>query len=227
MIKQQKISLGQTGQATKKINCSPTAKNLEQKEVLRSFASNQVTVIYGPPGTGKTLMATLWGLNEFLAGRYDKLIFTRPAVEAYGERLGYLPGDADEKIAPYMLPIVSFILDKIDSKFLDNLIKEKRIMTIPLAYMRGMTFSNSFVLLDEAQNCVPQQLRLFLTRLGENSKAVVTGDVNQSDLGINNGLTDIINRLGDIEGLGIHKLTTESVFRSEIVKKIENRYLET
>jgi len=208
------------------IKCSPTAKTDEQKQVLRSFSENDITFVYGPPGSGKSFLATMWALSEFSKGKYEKIIITRPAVEAYGEKLGFLPGDADEKLAPYMYPIVSFILEAITEEFLQKLLREKSIMTIPLAFQRGINFKNSIVIGDEFQNTIPKQMRMFLTRLQLDSKIIVTGDLNQSDLPDENGLKDAIGRFKNVSGIGVCELTEESIVRHPIIKEIEKRYIE-
>ena len=206
------------------IKCSPTAKTDEQKQVLKSFNENDITFVYGPAGSGKSYLATMWALHEFGKGRYEKIIITRPAVEAYGEKLGFLPGDADEKLAPYMYPIISFLLEAITEEFLQKLLREKSIMTIPLAFQRGINFKNSIVIGDEFQNTIPKQMRMFLTRLQHDSKIIVTGDLNQSDLPEENGLKDAIERFVDVPGIGICALTEESIVRHPIIKEIEKRY---
>jgi phosphate starvation-inducible PhoH-like protein len=208
---------------TTKVNYSPSAKNEEQKVVLRSFANNHITFVYGPPGTGKTLMATYYALNELLSGRYDRIVFTRPCIESF-ESLGYLPGTKEEKIAPYMIPITTYLEEKITPEFIDKLTKTRQIVTLPLAFMRGVTFKKSIMVLDEAQNTQVAQMRLFLTRMGEDSKAIITGDVTQSDIGKDNGMQDSIKRFKNIDGIGICELTRESIFRHGIIKKIEEAY---
>lgn len=224
--KKEYISTSQTDKVPvhSRVACSPTAKNDEQKDVLKSFYENQLTFIYGPPGSGKTFLAIMYGLNELLNGRVDRIILTRPAVEAYGERLGYLPGDMDEKIAPYMLPIMDFLSQKLEKKYIEQMINQELIMMLPLAFMRGITFKNAFVLFDEAQNSIPQQMRLFLTRTDSTSKIIVTGDLNQSDHAFTNGLQDAIARLDGIKGIGIKELTMNSIIRSDLVRKIEEKY---
>jgi len=206
--------------------CSPTAKTEEQKEVLKSFNQNDITFVEGCAGTGKSYLATMWALHEFGKGNYDKIIFTRPAVEAYGEKLGFLPGDADEKLAPYMFPLVSFMLDVMTDATLNALIKEKKILTIPLAFQRGINFHKAIVVGDEFQNTIPKQMRMFLTRLEMGSKIIVTGDLKQSDIPEGNGLSDALERFKDIEGIGVCRLTEESIVRHPIIKTIEKKYNE-
>ena len=212
------------GDKKSNIRCSPTAKTDEQKAVLKSFSENCITFVYGPPGTGKSFLAVMWALNEWSKGKYEKIIITRPAVEAYGEKLGFLPGDADEKLAPYMFPIISFMLKVISEEWLNKLLKEKVIMTIPLAFQRGINFENAIVIGDEFQNTIPKQMRMFLTRLQSESKIIVTGDLRQSDIPDENGLKDAIERFKDVPGIGICELTEESIVRHPIIKIIEREY---
>ena len=208
----------------KKSRISVTARSQHQKELLKSIKENVITIVQGPPGSGKTMLSVVSGLREFTIGRYSKLIFTRPCVEANGENLGFLPGDLHEKIHPYMYPIFDFLADYLSQKQIEGLIKSENIVTLPLAFQRGMTFKNSFVLLDEAQNTKPDQIRMFLTRIGENCKVVITGDPLQSDIKHKNGLVDACERLVNIDKLGIVEFTKEDIVRHPIVAEIEERY---
>lgn len=218
---------GKASGVNNKIKCSPSARTEEQKEVLRSIAKNDITIIYGPAGCGKTHICSMWGLHELFKGTFDQIILTRPAVEAYGEKLGYLPGDMEEKFAPYMCPIMHFFLKTIDQNLLNKLIKEDKIISLPLAYQRGINMDKAFVLADEFQNTIPAQVRMLLTRIGEGSKICITGDLRQSDLGNQiNGLSDAICRLEGVDGIGICQLTEESIIRHSIIQKIEERYKE-
>lgn len=207
-----------------KIRINIVAKSQHQKELLKSIKENVVTIVSGPPGSGKTMISVVSGLREFVMGKYSKLIFTRPCVEANGENLGFLPGDLNEKIHPYMYPIFDFLSDYMSTKQIDGLIKSESIITLPLAFQRGITFKNSFVLLDEAQNTNIGQIRMFLTRIGDNCKVVITGDPNQSDVKNKNGLMDACERLVGIDGLGIVHFTKEDIFRHPIVAAIEEKY---
>jgi len=147
---------------------------------------------------------------------------TRPCIEANGEHLGFLPGDFNDKIYPYMLPVFDCILKYMDKKQLDNMISEGIIMTLPLAFQRGITFSDSIVVGDEFQNTIPAQVRMFLTRKGPNSKIIMTGDIKQSDIKGKNGLIDACERLEGLDNLDIIEL--EEPVRDPIIKDIENRY---
>ena len=161
-----------------------------------------------------------------MEGKYDKMIFTRPCVEANGENLGFLPGDLNEKIHPYMFPIFDFLSDHLSLKQIEWHIKAGSIMTLPLAFQRGVTFCNSFVLLDEGQNTTPEQIRMFLTRIGKNCKVVITGDPLQTDIKNKNGLVDACERLEGIKDIGIVVMSKEDIMRNPIVAEIEERYLD-
>jgi len=203
---------------------SVTARSPHQKELLKSIKENLVTIVSGPPGSGKTMLSVVSGLREFIMGKYKKMIFTRPCVEAAGENLGFLPGDLHEKIHPYMYPIFDFLSDYLTPKQIEAYLKSEDILTLPLAFQRGMTFRNSFVLLDEAQNTRPEQIRMFLTRIGENCKVVITGDPLQSDIREKNGLIDAVERLRGVQNLGVVEFSKEDILRNPIVADIEERY---
>lgn len=176
--------------------------------------------------THNTHCAVGWGVQELLKGNYERLVFTRPYVEA-GEKLGFLPGTSDNKFAPFVMPLYEVVSDYLSQEDLKNLIEEKKIIVYPLAYMRGITFKKSFVVADEVQNSTVQQMRMMLTRIGEGSKIVCTGDVEQSDLGAKlNGLADAINRLQGITNLEFVELGYESCVREKIVSDIDQRYKE-
>jgi len=200
------------------------AKNEKQKEVLRTINNNTVTIISGLAGTGKTFLAVMYGLNEFLKGKYKRLIFTRPCVEAVGEKLGYLPGGFNEKISPYMIPIFCVLEKAIGVERVNKLIEENCIVTLPLAFQRGVTFEDAFVLLDEAQNTIPNQIEMFLTRIGDNSKIVITGDPSQSDIDGINGLVDACERLKGVSGLAVVTMEKEHIVRHPIVALISQKY---
>jgi phosphate starvation-inducible protein PhoH and related proteins len=200
------------------------AKNAEQKFALKSIKENRITIIYGPPGTGKTHLAAVYALRELNAGNVSKIVLTRPCVEAYGERLGYLPGGFNQKIGPYMIPIFDILARTITPREINDYVKKNQIQTIPLAFQRGLTFHNSFVVADEFQNTVPEQVRMFLTRMGEKCKVVVTGDPEQNDIRGKNGLVDAVERLKDIEGVAIVEMTHKSIVRDPLVNIIDKRY---
>lgn len=208
----------------KKINIE--AKTENQKEVIKSIKSNIVTIIQGYCGSGKTRLAVVEGLRMLAEGKVDKLIFTRPCIEANGENLGFLPGDLHEKISPYMIPIFDFLGEFLEQKSIELLIAEQKIITLPLAFMRGTNFVKAYVILDECQNANIAQVRMFLTRIGEDCKIVITGDIYQSDISGENGLKDACKRLCGIPSLKIVEMDKSDIIRPIIVEQIENKYRE-
>ncbi len=204
-----------------------SARGSNQKKLLKSIKENLITIVSGYPGSGKTLLSVVSGLREFMMGNYEKMIFTRPCVEANGESLGFLPGDLNEKIHPYMIPIFDFLSDYLTPQEIESLINCGKIITLPLAFQRGCTFKDSFVILDEGQNTRPEQVRMFLTRIGDNCKVVITGDPYQSDIKGKNGLVDAIERLDGVNNLGIVYFGKEDILRNPIVAEIEERYENT
>jgi phosphate starvation-inducible PhoH-like protein len=200
------------------------SKTDEQKEALKSIRDNQITILYGLAGTGKTHISAMWGLSQLILGKYKQLVLTRPCIEAYGEHVGFLPGTADDKIAPYMLPLFEIFHNVIDQNMINTLIQANIIRTIPLAYQRGLTYHETIIIADEMENAIPQQVRLLLTRIGRKSKMIITGDTDQSDLIGTNGLEDAILKLKEISDIGIVKLTESSIIRNPIIAKIEAVY---
>ncbi len=196
-----------------------------QKAYVASLFSNELAFGIGPAGTGKTYLAVAVGVSMFIAGKVDKIILSRPAVEA-GEKLGYLPGDMKEKVDPYMQPLYDALDDFIPSKQLARLFEEKQIEIAPLAFMRGRTLSNAFVVLDEAQNATSIQMKMFLTRLGEGSRMVITGDCSQVDLprGVTSGLADAERLLHSIEKISFNYFTSIDVVRHPLVAAIIDAY---
>ena len=204
-----------------------SALNEKQKEALESISKNKITILYGSAGTGKTFLPVIWGLKELLEHkRFSKIILTRPCVEAFGEALGFLPGTMYEKVSPHLMPIFEILSDFLDESIFKKMISEKIIQIIPLAYMRGANFNRSFAILDEAENTIPEQMKLFLTRLGKDSKMVISGDPNQVDRRGNgsNGLTDAIKRLEGIEGIKSIYFDKTCIVRDPIIAKIEEAY---
>lgn len=201
-----------------------TAKTSNQKLLFKSIKENLITFAVGSAGSGKTLISVNRCLDEFIKGNYEKMIFTRPCIEANGENLGFLPGNLNEKIYPYMMPVFDFLGDYIDYKQIEMMIKEGYIQTLPLAYMRGCTFRNSFVIGDEFQNTKPEQVKMFLTRIGENCKIVITGDPRQSDIKGRNGLSHAIELLSDVNGIGIVEFNEDDILRHPMVAMIEKKY---
>ena len=196
-----------------------------QKAYVRALFSNELAFGIGPAGTGKTYLAVAVGVSMFLEGHVDKIILSRPAVEA-GERLGFLPGDMKDKVDPYMQPLYDALNDFLPSKQVEKMLEDKRIEIAPLAFMRGRTLANAFVVLDEAQNATTMQMKMFLTRLGEGSRMVVTGDRSQIDLprGVQSGLREAESLLKDIEKISFNYFTSKDVVRHPLVAKIIEAY---
>jgi len=196
-----------------------------QKAYVRSLFDNELAFGIGPAGTGKTYLAVAVGVNMFINGHVDRIILSRPAVEA-GEKLGYLPGDMKDKVDPYMQPLYDALNDFLPGKQAAKLIEEKRIEIAPLAFMRGRTLSNAFVVLDEAQNATTMQMKMFLTRLGEGSRMVITGDRTQIDLprGVNSGLWDAERLLKKIPKISFNYFTSKDVVRHPLVAAIIEAY---
>lgn len=204
------------------------ARNDEQKEMLRTIHNNTITFIKGRAGTGKTFIAIAYAIQQLLHNKCKRVILTRPVIEAAGEKLGYLPGSLYEKIDPYLLPIFSNALKVIDAESLKKLTNrnghDALVQALPLAYMRGVTFDDAIVVADESQNTIPKQMRMLLTRLGENSKIIVCGDVTQSDISGRNGLEDAFELFQGVENIGFVSMSIDSIVRSPLVKLIEERY---
>ncbi|WP_420861017.1 PhoH family protein [Algirhabdus cladophorae] len=196
-----------------------------QKTFVKNLFSKELAFGIGPAGTGKTYLAVAVGVSMFLTGRVDKIILSRPAVEA-GERLGFLPGDMKEKVDPYMQPLYDALNDFLPAKQVAKLIEEKTIEIAPLAFMRGRTLANAFVVLDEAQNATTMQMKMFLTRLGEGSRMVITGDRSQIDLprGVQSGLRDAERLLGGINKISFNYFTAKDVVRHPLVAAIIEAY---
>lgn len=200
-------------------------KTLGQKKYVEAIKNNTITVGVGPAGTGKTYLAVAQAVNAFRSKQVNRIILTRPAVEA-GERLGFLPGDLQQKIDPYLRPLYDALFDMLGAENFQKCQERGDIEVAPLAYMRGRTLDDSFIILDEAQNTTSEQMKMFLTRLGFNSKAVVTGDVTQIDLpdGKRSGLKEAVNVLNGIEDIAIIKLTGKDVVRHRLVQEIIKAY---
>ncbi len=196
-----------------------------QKAYVLSLMNNELAFGIGPAGTGKTYLAVAVAVSKFISGDVDRIILSRPAVEA-GEKLGYLPGDMKDKVDPYMQPLYDALNDFLPGKQLAKLIEEKRIEIAPLAFMRGRTLANAYVVLDEAQNATSMQMKMFLTRLGEGSRMVITGDRTQIDLprGVVSGLSDAERLLKGIKGVGFNYFTSKDVVRHPLVAAIIEAY---
>jgi phosphate starvation-inducible protein PhoH and related proteins len=195
-----------------------------QKAYVTNLFQNELGFGIGPAGTGKTYLAVAVGVTMFISGAVEKIVLSRPAVEA-GERLGFLPGDMKEKVDPYMQPLYA-LNDFLPSKQVEKLIQEKRIEIAPLAFMRGRTLSNAFIVLDEAQNATAMQMKMFLTRLGEGSRMVVTGDRTQVDLprGTASGLAEAERILKGVKGVTFNYFTSKDVVRHPLVGRIIEAY---
>jgi phosphate starvation-inducible PhoH-like protein len=195
-----------------------------QKTFYRSIGRNDVTFSIGPAGCGKTYLATHYALKNLARGKYDKMVITKPLVEVDGEKMGYLPGDIDEKTAPYMMSLYYNMEQIIGKQRLEVLKKAGAIQVIPLAYMRGLTLTDSIVVLDEAQNATPAQIKTFVTRIGQGSKYIVNGDLMQSDIKNENGLEDAVKRFTGIRRVGFSQFDLSDVVRHPIVAEMLERY---
>ena len=204
----------------KQIKC----KTVGQKEYVEAIKKNTVVFGVGPAGTGKTYLAVCMAVTAFKSKQVEKIILTRPAVEA-GEKLGFLPGDLHEKVDPYLRPLYDALQELLGLETYGKLMERGAIEVAPLAYMRGRTLSNAFIILDEAQNTTKEQMKMFLTRMGEGSKTVVTGDVTQIDLdGKESGLVHATGILEGVEGVSVIRLTAKDVVRHPLVMRIIRAY---
>ena len=208
---------------TRKRRIAP--RSAVQAQYLTAMDTHELVFGLGPAGTGKTYLAVAKAVSMMMAGEVDRLILSRPAVEA-GERLGFLPGDLKEKVDPYLRPLYDALHDMLPGDQVIKKLTAGEIEVAPLAFMRGRTLANSFVILDEAQNTTPVQMKMFLTRLGEHSRMVVTGDLSQVDLptGTRSGLADAIDTLADVEGVGLVRFSDRDVVRHGLVTKIVRAY---
>jgi phosphate starvation-inducible PhoH-like protein len=204
---------------------SIAARNNKQAAFLDAIDKFGITFAVGPAGTGKTYLAVSKAIESFEKGEVQRLIFVRPAVEA-GEKLGFLPGDLVEKVLPYLRPIYDALYEMIGFKETQKMIQSDIIEVLPLAFMRGRTLNESFIILDEAQNTTVMQMKMFLTRMGFGSKTVITGDITQVDLpkGIDSGLTHALNLFKKIPEISIHTFTSREVVRHPLVSKIVDCY---
>ena len=201
------------------------ARTKGQKDYYNIVNRNDVTFSIGPAGTGKTFMAVAFAVSALTSKEVDRIVLCRPAVEA-GENLGFLPGDLKEKVDPYLAPFYDSLGEMISISKYKPLIADKIIEIIPLAFMRGRTLNNAFMILDEAQNATKTQMKMFLTRLGNNSKAIITGDTTQIDLpnNVKSGLVEVVDLLKNIDGIGFAHLTSKDVVRHKLVREIIDAY---
>jgi phosphate starvation-inducible PhoH-like protein len=200
-------------------------KTETQKKYLDSIKEHDIVIGVGPAGTGKTYLAMAMAINAFLKKKVSRIVLARPAIEA-GERLGFLPGDIFEKVNPYLRPLYDALFDMMEAEKVSKLMERGVIEIAPLAFMRGRTLNDSFIILDEAQNTTTEQMKMFLTRLGFNSKAVITGDITQIDLpsGRTSGLIEIIKILEGIEGIDFVFFSEKDVVRHRLVQSIVRAY---
>lgn len=199
-------------------------KTVGQRKYLEAIANNDIVFAIGPSGTGKTYLAVAFAISALKRGQVHRIILTRPAVEA-GEELGFLPGDLEAKVSPYLRPLYDSIVDMLPGDEIQRLISAGRIEVAPLAYMRGRTLNDSFVILDEAQNTTHTQMKMFLTRLGAKAKAVITGDITQVDLKRDNSSLQTVQRLlANIQGIAFVPLDKTDVVRHRLVKEIIEAY---
>lgn len=204
----------------KQIKC----KTVGQQTYVDGIRKNTVVFGVGPAGTGKTYLAVCMAVSAFKSKQVEKIILTRPAVEA-GEKLGFLPGDLHEKVDPYLRPLYDALQELLGLETYGKLMERGAIEVAPLAYMRGRTLSNAFIILDEAQNTTKEQMKMFLTRMGEGSKMVVTGDITQIDLdGKESGLVHATKVLDGVEGISVTRLTAQDVVRHPLVMRIIRAY---
>ncbi|HLP89384.1 MAG TPA: PhoH family protein [Nostocaceae cyanobacterium] len=201
------------------------AKTFNQRQYIDYLRSRDLTFCTGPAGTGKTYLAVIIAVKALLANEFEKLILTRPAVEA-GEKLGFLPGDLQQKVNPYLRPLYDAINEFVDPEKVPSYIERGVIEVAPLAYMRGRTLNNAFIIVDEAQNTTPAQMKMLLTRLGFGSRMVITGDMTQTDLPLNqkSGLSVALHILKGIESIGFSELTQQDVVRHPLVQRIVAAY---
>lgn len=201
------------------------ARSPGQRGYLAALRERDMVFALGPAGSGKTYLAVAMGVSLLLAGKVERIVLSRPAVEA-GERLGFLPGDMKEKIDPYLRPLYDALHDMLPAEQIANRMESGEIEIAPLAFMRGRTLAHCYVILDEAQNTTPMQMRMFVTRLGEGSRMVITGDPSQTDLpgGQKSGLADAVETLKNVEGVRFVRLTSKDVVRHDLVTRIVEAY---
>ena len=218
MLKDEVILHGHAGRIIK-------AKTVNQQRLVEISSENDLVFAVGPAGTGKTYTAVALAVNALKNREVRRIVMTRPAVEA-GENLGFLPGDLKEKLDPYLQPLYDALRDMLPKEKLDFYLENKTIEIAPLAFMRGRTLDDAYVILDESQNTTTSQMKMFLTRMGENSRFIITGDPTQIDLPKHqkSGLKEVLIKLKDIKGIGIVELDGRDVLRHPLVKKIINAY---
>lgn len=196
-------------------------KTIGQNEYVKKINNNIVTFCSGPAGTGKSACAIAIACKEYLAGNYDKIMIARPAIEASKKGIGFLPGGLEEKFGPYVKPAILNLKKFLGKEIYETAVKDEHIIFEPLEYMRGMTYDNSFIILEEAQNCTAEQLKMFVTRIGEDSKMVINGDVNQTDLEYHKytDLEIVVDRVlsNALDGFAYHEMTEQDIVRHRII----------
>ena len=204
---------------------SVIARSEKQSDYIKALKENDIIISLGPAGTGKSFLAVSVGITMLMEKKIERVILSRPAVEA-GEKLGFLPGDMKEKVDPYLRPLYDALYELFGADKIDKKIESGEIEIAPLAFMRGRTLSNAFIILDESQNTTAVQMKMFLTRLGENSKMIITGDLSQVDLpsGTKSGLRESINILKNVEEIGFLEFSDNDVVRNPLVSKIVKQY---
>lgn len=197
------------------------AKTENQHNYIRSIFENDVVICSGPSGSGKSMISAGIGAEHLFDDRYEQIIVTRPLI-CSGKDIGALPGDVGEKIAPYVMPMMEYFRMFLGNPLYISMVNDKKIRFEPLEVMRGSTFHRTYMILDEAQNCTFDQIKMFMTRIGENSKVIINGDIKQNDLRGKSGLETCMNKLKNIEGVGIIELTNADIQRHGIIGKILN-----
>lgn len=209
------------------IEIVPRSRNQERLVLALQSADQHIVVTAGPAGTGKTYLAMLAAVKAFRAGEVDRIVLTRPAVEVEGEKHGFLPGDLNQKMDPWVRPLTDILREYYRPQDIATMIEEQKIEISPLAFMRGRTFRNAYIIADEMQNSTPAQCKMLMTRIGEGSKIVITGDVEQADRNRgNNGLMDLCSRLGEggVKGIAICELDNRDIQRHRIIDSILTLY---
>ena len=199
------------------------ARNQSQGQFMAAIKNNTLIFGLGPAGTGKSYCTAAMAAEALVSGSVDRIIFTRPAVET-GNSMGFLPGKLEDKFDPYFSAFKSCLVSNAGKGVVECAVKNGNIVIEPLAYMRGKTFNHCFVVLDEAQNCTSEEIKMFMTRIGRNSTVVINGDLSQSDIDSCSGLHDAINRIHDVRGVYVHEFTCDDIVRSNIVKDIIMKY---
>ena len=222
--------MGGTGGGSSPLASTEVGRNLRtrtdgQGRYVQALQSHDAVICVGPAGSGKTYLAVAWAVSLLNTKKVKKIVLVRPAVEA-GERLGYLPGDLVAKISPYLRPLYDALADMMEPDTVKKYMESEVIEILPLAYMRGRTLSHACIILDEGQNATSEQMKMFLTRMGTNSKVIVTGDLTQTDLPrtVRSGLADAVQRLKDVEGLSIVYLDQADIVRNPLVTRIVKAY---